>query len=504
MRVKKYLAKTEKEAIDQIKTDLGSSAIILGTRKVKKGGFFGFFGKTMLEVTVACEPDNKRHEKKGSGLKAKDSLMKAGEGQEEKSALAGSELSRSEQEIKKEKFQRLKEMIDKHQKEELQPEEQAEKEKSNTQQLSTQTGETDAGRIANKTSTLQKEGGTPDVQKEREKHDQPANSTSQSQSDGHSDLSAALSGDIPGRNQQDAMHTSNQLASLQQELTETKSVMDQVIQEFRESSFQSRLPAVPRKYYQLLLEHDVVEEVAQNVINETMKKVPPDEVEHDTSFRNALKLVLKEFIDMDEGKELSIIPDSKIIVLVGPTGVGKTTTVAKLAAQYALLNKMDVGLITIDTYRIAAVEQLKTYADILSLPVEVVLTTDELKQAMTKFQDKEVILIDTAGRSHKNKTQMEELKTFMDHCQPSEIHLVLSLVTGYKDLQNIINNFQHINYQKFLLTKVDETESLGNAVNLLAEYQVGCSYLTNGQNVPDDLEVFQGDKIISRILGEDA
>ena len=153
-----------------------------------------------------------------------------------------------------------------------------------------------------------------------------------------------------------------------------------------------------------------------------------------------------------------------MVVLIGPTGVGKTTTIAKLAANFALFEGKSVGLITIDTYRIAAVEQLKTYAEIINLPIEVVYTVGEFKKALSKLGDKDLILVDTAGRSQKNKHHIKELKQFLAGRNPDETHLVLSANTKLDDLLETAEAFQAVSYNRLIITKLDETNELDNII----------------------------------------
>ena len=175
--------------------------------------------------------------------------------------------------------------------------------------------------------------------------------------------------------------------------------------------------------------------------------------------------------------------------MVGPTGVGKTTTIAKLAANFALFEGKSVGLITIDTYRIAAVEQLKTYSEIINLPIEVVYTAADLKRAFQKLSDKQLILIDTAGRSQKNKQQIRELKHFFNGRPLNETHLVLSANTKLEDLLETADSFKELGVNRLIFTKLDETNSLSNVIEVAERLRIPLSYVTTGQSVPEDIEV---------------
>jgi flagellar biosynthesis protein FlhF len=181
-------------------------------------------------------------------------------------------------------------------------------------------------------------------------------------------------------------------------------------------------------------------------------------------------------------------PKPKIIALVGPTGVGKTTTIAKLAANFRLLHQQDVGLITIDTYRVAAVEQLRTYGDIIGIPVEVVVTPNALRDAIARFSNKGVVLVDTAGRSPSNKMHLHELRGFLDVPQPREVHLVLSATTNRSNLQRITEAFSPVGVDRIIFTKIDESATFGAMVSTAHALGKPVSYLTTGQSVPDDIK----------------
>ncbi|NLY91242.1 MAG: flagellar biosynthesis protein FlhF [Firmicutes bacterium] len=191
-----------------------------------------------------------------------------------------------------------------------------------------------------------------------------------------------------------------------------------------------------------------------------------------------------------------------VVALVGPTGVGKTTTIAKLAANFALFEGKSVGLITIDTYRIAAVEQLKTYSEIINLPIEVVYTAADFKRALQNLANKQLILIDTAGRSQKNKQQIRELKHFFNGRPLNETHLVLSANTKLEDLLETADSFKELNVNRLIFTKLDETNSLSNVVEVAERLQIPLSYVTTGQSVPEDIEVATFE-VIKRYAGKE-
>lgn len=192
----------------------------------------------------------------------------------------------------------------------------------------------------------------------------------------------------------------------------------------------------------------------------------------------------------------------RIIALVGPTGVGKTTTTAKLAAMYALNRGNKVALITMDIFRVGAVEQLKTYSRIMGIPLEVASTPKELEKAMEKHSACDLIFIDTAGRSHKDKEKLDEMRNFLDNKVPIEVYLCLSATTKDRELEEILNRFKIFQVSKVVFTKIDEAESFGNMINLLMKDNLQIAYFTTGQRVPEDIEVATSAKLADMILRE--
>lgn len=192
----------------------------------------------------------------------------------------------------------------------------------------------------------------------------------------------------------------------------------------------------------------------------------------------------------------------KVCLFVGPTGVGKTTTLAKLAAKLSLIENKKIGLITSDTYRIAAVDQLKTYSEILGIPLTVIYDADELPMTLDKYMDRDYILIDTAGRSQNSREFESDVATLLEYVDDPEIFLVISLTTGYKEIRKILDAYSFLTDYKLLFTKLDESSSLGNVLNARMLTNKSLSYFTIGQSVPDDIEVANPDKIINYIVGE--
>ncbi|RWZ60476.1 flagellar biosynthesis protein FlhF [Halobacillus fulvus] len=179
--------------------------------------------------------------------------------------------------------------------------------------------------------------------------------------------------------------------------------------------------------------------------------------------------------------------EKRYVHLVGPTGVGKTTTLAKLAANAVLNEQKKVAFITTDTYRIAAIEQLKTYAELLNVPVEVAYSPEDYQEAREKFASYDLVFIDTAGRNFRDPAYVEEMNQLIDFREDSETYLVLALTSKYTDMETIYGHFRSIPIRQLIFTKMDETSSYGCAINLALKHEIGIAFLTNGQNVPDDL-----------------
>lgn len=203
---------------------------------------------------------------------------------------------------------------------------------------------------------------------------------------------------------------------------------------------------------------------------------------------------------LDEKKIGGFQYDKRLLNIVGPTGVGKTTTIAKIAAKAVLKDYKKVGFITTDTYRIAAIEQLKTYAELLNIPVEVAYNVDDFQKANEKFIDYDLVIVDTAGRNFLDKKYVEQLKSIVDFNEEMETYLVLSLTSKYEDMREIIQQFNRIPIEKAIYTKKDETYSYGAIINVMDEFSLGVAYITDGQNVPEDIVEPSVDYIIHSLF----
>lgn len=246
------------------------------------------------------------------------------------------------------------------------------------------------------------------------------------------------------------------------------------------------LPMELRRLYMTLVDNDVDKEITGKIIGDVFAELSGEQLENYVTVGKAVQNRIRDLFQvtgpcaMKDGKPL-------VMALIGPTGVGKTTTIAKIAAQNKFFGDKKIGLISADTYRMAAVEQLRTFARISSLPLEVVYGPDDMKPAIEKHRDKNLIIIDTAGRSHKDKEKMRELAAFIEAASPDQVHLTLSITTKIHDLMDIVDNFRLVPSDSYVFTKLDETSNFGNILNLIRHRPKPISYMTMGQNVPDDI-----------------
>ncbi|MBN2563503.1 MAG: flagellar biosynthesis protein FlhF [Phycisphaerae bacterium] len=281
---------------------------------------------------------------------------------------------------------------------------------------------------------------------------------------------------------------------------------------------QSRCPRVPAElvdYYTQLLGQDVGEELATQLLGRVAcrlqergaaywdergrpvggKAVSPEWI------REELQRHVVEMLPPADPLTLRATDGPTVVAMVGPTGVGKTTTIAKLAANMKLREGKKVGLMTIDTYRIAAVEQLKTYAEILQVPLVAVKTPDEMREAMRQMSDVDLVLIDTAGRSQKDELKIADLRRFLTAVKPDQVHLVLSSTSREEAIREAIRNFSVLGAEHVIFTKLDEAVGFGVILNVLRSVDMRLSYVTNGQSVPADIEAGSARRVAQLVLG---
>jgi flagellar biosynthesis protein FlhF len=265
-------------------------------------------------------------------------------------------------------------------------------------------------------------------------------------------------------------------------------------------------PEIPQELfedYMLLVNNQVERDVAEEVIKTIHRTLRPDHLTQKHFVREKIAEQLERLLPTAGAIQRTKTDGPHVVALIGPTGVGKTTTIAKLAAKLKLDEKRKVGLITIDTYRIAAIDQLRKYADIIGSPLRVVSSPEDLRDAIASMQDCDYVLIDTAGRSPKDTLKLNELKTFLEAANPEEVHLVLSTAASRECAELAIERFSDVRVDKLIFTKLDEANSVGNVLNVLRAVKKPLSYVTTGQDVPADIEVARGRRVAQLILGSE-
>ncbi len=260
------------------------------------------------------------------------------------------------------------------------------------------------------------------------------------------------------------------------------------------------IPLIPT--YSQLIEADVSEVLARRLIQHVAECLETDQLDDPESIHATLRDAIEQCIPIAPPIQ-AVAGTRRVVALVGPTGVGKTTTVAKLAANFKLARGVRVGLVTVDTYRIAAVEQLRTYAEIIDLPLAVVNSPIEMQRAIDELGAVDLIFIDTAGRSPRDEVKIRELGEFLLQARPDEVHLVLSAVADERSLRAAIERFAPVQIDRLILTKLDEADSLGGCLAVLASSSRPLSYVTTGQAVPDDIEAADRKRLARLILRQE-
>lgn len=414
MIIKKFVGKTEEEATEAAKKELGTGLVVMNVKTTKKKGFSGVFGGKQVEVTVALEEDSDslKAVRREAARMADPDTAKLEEGVRA-AQNAVSVMSESSQNIEK-KLDSLQTMlVTRFQQEEA-------KNEAAGEEAASQEGESRDGAGAQGT------GAPDDGSREQEKF--------------------------------------------------------------------------IRLLYNTMMENEVDEKYANQIVDDLEKNRKPN-LPFDYILANVYQKMILKF-----GKADGITPASKgpkTLLFMGPTGIGKTTTIAKIASHFSVDEKKKVALLTADTYRIAAAEQLRTYANILEAPFRVIYSEDEIRTAISDFKDYDYIFVDTAGHSHQNEELLDKMKQLLKVVRESgecQTFLVLSATTKYRDLQRIAVSYKEIDEYQLIFTKLDETSALGNLMNLRLYVEAPIAYVTFGQNVPDDIEAFNPQKTVKSLL----
>jgi len=270
-----------------------------------------------------------------------------------------------------------------------------------------------------------------------------------------------------------------------------------MLRSIQRPSFEQQYPQEMMELIHCLKEQELAEELITTVSDELFVHSKQQERSKGELVEHIERILAHQLSDLSFG---GITYNKKYIHVLGPTGVGKTTTIAKIAARAVLEKKKKIGFITTDTYRIAAIEQLKTYAGLLQAPLEIVYNESDFQAATEKFAHLDIVFVDTAGRNYKEQKFVEDLEALIDLKTNAETFLVLSSTSKERDMEIIIERFQHFPIEKFIFTKLDETNSIGSLINLMVKYKKGLAYYTDGQEVPEDIEEGSPEKVLEMLL----
>ncbi|MEE9311190.1 MAG: flagellar biosynthesis protein FlhF [Planctomycetota bacterium] len=314
----------------------------------------------------------------------------------------------------------------------------------------------------------------------------------------------ALTGTASGPSQPTAPTSSSSnenVESLKRDVSELKSLIRQLANSRGENAVAS-FPEHVQNVFESLKDNDVSPEVARRLCSAVHSRLSGDQLTNAEVVQAGAQAQMAELIPCSGPITLNT-GRSRTVAFVGPTGVGKTTTLSKLAANFKLKDHATVGFITVDTYRLGATEQLKTLASILEVPVRIVMTPGEIRAAMAELRDRDIVFIDTAGRSPRDRMRINELRAFLDAAEPDETHLVVSATTHPRHLDSLLDRFGGDQIQKLVLTKLDEAASYGPTFDVILGANKPLSYITTGQDIPDDIEVADPNRISRLVLGLD-
>lgn len=378
MKIKTYIADNMQEALYKIKSDMGKDAVILQTKHIRKGGLFGLFSKTKVEV------------------------------------VAANDIAVSQSPMKKSLYNTINEAV-----------------------------------------TVAKPAGFTEI------------------------------------------------LDIKNELGEVKDMIKNLYSNNTQKSTPSETGFSPvfDRFYDKMAAMEIDKELIKKIFDRVSENLKPEDLQDNNAVFNAIKNELIsqvgkiEPIQLDRGQ-------NAIVAFIGPTGVGKTTTIAKLAAKFALYHERRVALIATDNFRVGAIEQLRTYGELLEIPVEEVHSNDGIGKALDRLKGYDLVLIDTMGSSPNNKMQIKKIKSLLDAVNPTDIYMVISATTKNNDISDIINSYREINFKKLIVTKLDETKTYGTILNAVKMADGNLSYFTVGQNVPDDIEIASAEKLAGMILGE--
>jgi len=517
MSIRTYRARSMADAIDALQRDLGRDAVILHTRSYRVGGLFGIGGRAVVEVTAttaaaarqragraasrsaqAPAPSRgrdappparsadvtwggeQRQPRRDTGQSQADAKGLGADIPKPTRAQAASEPDPLSADRRRQLLERYTQI--------------AAARGTAPHASSPAPNGNQADKPAARTAAAQQQADLPqppDAQPPERQTERPA----QPQAGPPERLRATRSAGLPSSGARSAD------ATLEHELRSLRGMLGRVLQAQGAAALGTVASGPLAEAYAAMTEAEVERELADRVVEAVRGSLAPDELADGPVVRGAVARHLADAI--------AVAPPSRggrgadgphTIALVGPTGVGKTTTAAKLAAAYKLRRGRRVGLITTDTFRIAAVEQLRTYASIISVPLRVVMSPAEMASARRALSDCDVVLIDTAGRSPRDSARVDELSGFLEAARPDETHLVLSATAGAAALRAAARGFMAAKADRLLLTKLDEAVGLGVVLSLAHELGLPLSFVTTGQEVPDHIEPANADRLARRVL----
>mgnify|MGYP000977003705 FL=1 len=259
------------------------------------------------------------------------------------------------------------------------------------------------------------------------------------------------------------------------------------------------LPAKLKQYYDILISNEIEDKFAREIVFNIYENISLKDTNDDNYIRNLLIKEISDKIVLAPNLKISK-NTSKVIAFIGPTGVGKTTTLCKIAAICKFFNHYNIAIVSIDTYRLAAIDQLKTFTDIANISLNIAYDSTELKNMIEKHRDKDIIFIDTVGRSPNNQDHLSELKRLLESISADEVHLIISANTSLSSMKEIVKNFGILMPNRLIFSKVDEAINYGNIINLINFSHLPISYLTTGQVIPDDIEVADKNKLAGLVI----
>lgn len=466
MIIKKFTGKSEKEALETAKKELGEGVVVMNVKKVKKKGFLAFLSPQLIEVTVALEDES---EKYSAAVTAINNVLASSQSREPAPATKAQAAPPAA-----------------------------------SSAVSANTGTSAAASSAVPKAAQSAASPAP----AQPAPVQPAGASASAQT-AKTPPAPAARASVPEPKAAPVMEK-RESSAIEEKLDSLQYLLEQQLQRPEEDDKGTK-KAEPKeetetdKFMKLLhrtmLDNEVDEKYADQIIEE-IELINKPNIPFDYALANIYQKMILKF-----GKPAGITPAEsglKVVFFIGPTGVGKTTTIAKIASKFSVDEKKKVALLTADTYRIAAVEQLRVYANILEVPFRVIYSEEEFKKALEDFKGYDYIFIDTAGHSHQNSTQKDNISKLihsLDEKVEKEVYLVLSATTKYRDLISIADSYKSITDYKLIFTKLDETTTLGNLLNMKLYTGSSLSYVTCGQNVPDDIEDFNPQKTVKRLLG---